>query len=76
MELVRMPRITDVLGAAISFVVTARIHLARTGISAARLQLLPSRAAESTARVVLWRELGLMNSFILEASFAEPTWAA
>lgn len=29
-----------------------------------------SRGKESTARVVLWREIGLLNSFTLEASFA------
>jgi hypothetical protein len=31
------------------------------------------RSKDSTARVVVWRELGLANSFTLEASFAGPS---
>ena len=31
------------------------------------------RSKESTARVVVWRECGIPNSFTLEASFAGPT---
>jgi hypothetical protein len=34
------------------------------------------RSKESTARVVVWRELGLANSFTLEASFAGPSEGA
>ena len=31
------------------------------------------KARESTARVVMWREFNLINSYTLEASFCGPT---
>ncbi len=31
------------------------------------------KSRESTARVVMWREFNLINSFTLEASFCGPT---
>ena len=31
------------------------------------------KCKESTARVVMWREFGLINSFTLECSFCGPT---